>query len=81
MHFPMHHLVHFFMHLLVHFPIHHLVNLPLHLPWQVLEGAGADLWVPNCRGDLPLHEAIQCGNRFIFLLQSTQYPDLLNLCS
>jgi hypothetical protein len=29
----------------------------------MLAEAGADLWVTNCRGDLPLHEAIQSGNR------------------
>ena len=29
----------------------------------MLAEAGADLWVANCRGDLPLHEAIQSGNR------------------
>ena len=46
---------------------------------KVLEKAGADLWVPNCRGDLPLHESIQCGNRELVSWLLSLRPSSINV--
>ena len=48
---------------------------------KVLERTGADLWVPNCRGDLPLHESIQCGNRELVSWLLSLRPSSINVAN
>jgi len=43
-----------------------------------LQAQGADLWLANGRGDYPLHEAVQSGNRDLIVWLLKQRPDSVN---
>ncbi|XP_076315098.1 uncharacterized protein LOC143227549 [Tachypleus tridentatus] len=45
---------------------------------KILESNGGNMWLPNVRGDLPLHEAVQSGRKDLVLWLLSLNPNVVN---